>query len=80
MKDEGHGLYPLIGYSCHIRSTGLRAYWCGCVHYLGGVSIVTLELEGGAGELCILKVLFIYNCDEMKVYSVLQLFPSPYKS
>ena len=41
---------------------------------------MTLELEGGAGELCIFKGLFIYNCDEMKVYSVLQLFPSPYKS
>ena len=43
IKDEGHGLYALIGY---VRSTGLQAYWCGCVHYLGGVSIVTLEGEG----------------------------------
>ena len=37
IKDEDHSLYPLIGYFCHVRSTGLRAYWCGCVHYLGGV-------------------------------------------
>ena len=37
-KDEGHGLYPLIGYFSHVRLTGLWAYCCGYVHYLGGVS------------------------------------------
>ena len=47
MKGEGHGLYALMGCFCHVRSTGLRAYWCGCVHYLGGISMVTLQLEGG---------------------------------
>ena len=34
MKDEGHSLYSLIDYFCHVRSTGLR----GSVHYLGGIS------------------------------------------
>ena len=45
MKDEDHGLYPQIGNFCHVRSTGLLVWMCALLQR--GVSIVTLELEGG---------------------------------
>ena len=59
IKDEDHGLYPLICYFCHVRSTGLlvwmRALFRG--EGGGGVSIVTLELESWVRRLCTFKVL-----------------------
>ena len=57
MKDEGHDLYPLIGYFVMLSR---RACWCGCVHYLGAVPTVMLELEGGArGLLKCFSLLFV---------------------